>query len=309
MTDKTSQLAGLSHPDGPSPHFVGGSQGPVRLRQWELVEKVAEGRFAELYLARPVAKSPGLAASYAIKLLKPEWEGDWRTVAIFRREALAGREVSHPHLVSILAANTKAPPYYLVMPWLTGMNLATRLAHGSGMDAWESLWIARQVADALQALHAAGWMHGDVKPGNIFLSLEGHVTLLDLGFARRTDGREPLTDRAVSGTWQYMAPETFLPASGVDIRSDLYSLGAVWFEMLAGRPPFVGSSAAALSQQHREARPKGLEDVVSRLPSSAGRLLRQMLAKHPLRRPQTAREVIDCLIGAEIATLAHRFPA
>jgi serine/threonine-protein kinase len=148
-----------------------------------------------------------------------------------------------------------------------------------------------------------------VKPGNIFLSPEGHVTLLDLGFARRTDGKEPVTDRAVSGTWQYMAPETFLSASGVDIRSDLYSLGAVWFEMLAGRPPFVGSSAAALSQQHREARPRGLEDVVSRLPSSAGRLLRQMLSKHPLRRPQTAREVIDCLLGAEIATLAHRFTA
>lgn len=309
MTDNTPQLAATSHPDGTSPHFVGGRQGPAKLRQWELVEKVAESRFAEVYLARPVAKSQGLAASYAIKLLKPEWEGDPRTVAVFRREAWAGRKVSDPHLVSILAANTKTPPYYLVMPWLAGMNLSARLAGSPGLGVCESLWIARQVADALDALHQAGWMHGDVKPSNIFLSPEGHVTLLDLGFARRTDAKDQAADRTVSGTWHYMAPEAFLPALGVDARSDLYSLGAVWFETLAGRPPFVGSSAAELSQQHRMAHPTGLEDLVRRLPSGAGRLLQQMLAKHPLRRPQTAREVIDCLVGAEIATLSNRFAA
>jgi len=133
MTNQTSQLAGTSHLDMPSPHFEGAAQGPFRLGQWELVEKIAEGRFARLYLARPVAKSPGPAASYAIKLLKPEWEDDTRTVAVFRREALAGRKVSHPHLVSILAANTQAPPYFLVMPWLIGVDLATRIISNPSM--------------------------------------------------------------------------------------------------------------------------------------------------------------------------------
>jgi len=250
-----------------------------------------------------------VAAPYAIKVLKQEWEADAQAVAILRREALAGRTVSHPHLVSILSASTASPPYYVVMPWLTGMTLATRIAGGRMLAAPEAIWITRQVADALHALHEVGWMHGDVKPSNIFLSPGGHATLLDLGFARRTDGSEPAVERSVSGTWHYMAPEAFIPTLGVDVRSDLYSLGAVWFEMLVGRPPFTGSCAEELSQQHREARPAGLEDVVKCLPADAGMLLRQMLAKQPLRRPQTPEEVTRRLVATEIATLAHRFAA
>jgi serine/threonine-protein kinase len=189
------------------------------------------------------------------------------------------------------------------------MTLSARFAHGPELTGCEALWITRQVADALLALHEAGWMHGDVKPGNIFLSPEGHATLLDLGFARRTDGSDPAVEQCLSGTWHYMAPETFSRTLGVDIRSDLYSLGAVWFQMLAGRPPFQGSSAAELSRRHREDRPEGLAEVVKQLPADAGRLLREMLSKQPVRRPQTPQEVIERLVAAEIATLADRFAA
>jgi len=309
MTEKASHLDPALASEGMSPHFSQIVDPPFRLGQWELIERAAQGRFTEVYLARPVWSDPQVAASYAIKVLKPEWGADPRTLAILRREGLAGRMVSHPHLVSILSANTAESPYYVVMPWLTGTTLAARLTSGPRLAGCESLWITRQVADALQALHEAGWMHGDVKPSNIFLSPEGHATLLDLGFARRTNGADPAVERCLSGTWHYMAPETFSHALGADIRSDLYSLGAVWFEMLAGRPPFHGSSAAELSQQHREARPEGLEDVVRQLPADAGRLLRQMLAKQPVRRPQTPQEVIEHLVAAEIATLADRFAA
>jgi serine/threonine-protein kinase len=248
-----------------------------------------------------------VAAPYAIKILKRAWETDPRAVEMIRREALAGRSVSHPHLISVLSGGTGSAPYYVVMPWLTGTTLAARLAQRKVLEVPEAVWIIRQVADALGALHAAGWMHGDVKPSNIFLSPEGHATLLDLGFARRTDRPAGAVERCLAGTGHYMAPEGFIPALGVDIRSDLYSLGATMHEMLAGRPPFSGPSAAELARQHREARPLRLEEVVCRLPSDAGAMLRQMLAKEPLRRPQTPREVVLRLVPVEIATLAQRW--
>jgi serine/threonine-protein kinase len=286
--------------------FTGDLSIPSRLGQWELVAKAAGGKLAEIYLARPGGSNTPATALYAIKILKKEFETDPRAVQMFRREALAGRLVSHPHLISVLSAGTSSPPYYVVMPWLTGATLGNVLAQSRPLEVPDALWIARQAADALGALHAASWIHGDVKPSNIFISAEGHATLLDLGFARRTDRLEPALERCIAGTGHYMAPETLSPTLGTDIRSDLYSLGATLYEMLSGEPPFTGSSPAELARQHREARPARLEELAGRLPPDAGLLLRQMLAKQPLRRPQTPCEVADRLVRTEIATLADR---
>ena len=99
------------------------------------------------------------------------------------------------------------------------------------------------MAEALGALDAGGWMHGDVKPSNIFLSPQGHVTLLDLGFARRRGESGTAADRCVMGTGHYLAPECITAAAAADIRSDIYSLGAVLFQILAGRLPLEGDEA------------------------------------------------------------------
>ena len=118
-------------------------------------------------------------------MLRPRWKDDPRAIGLLQREALVGQTVSHPHLVPILAAHVLESPRLLVMPWLEGASLAVRLANGQQYGVPEALWIARQTAEALDALHQAGWMHGDVAPGNIHLSPTGHVTLLDFNFARR----------------------------------------------------------------------------------------------------------------------------
>ena len=120
------------------------------------------------------------------------------------------------------------------MPWLEGASLAARLADGQQFGVPEALWIARQTAEALDALHAAGWMHGDVTPGNIHVSPTGHVTLLDLNFARRSDEIGSAVDRPIMGTCSYLAPEYLTSALRPDIRSDIYSLGVVLFEMSFG---------------------------------------------------------------------------
>jgi serine/threonine-protein kinase len=278
---------------------------PERMGSWELVRWAGAGSLAEIYQARPVG-SPADPPAYAVKRLRPEWRQKPEAVALFRREAMVGRQVSHPHLVPILAAYTAQPPYYLVMPWLTGCTLADRLAACGGFDLPEVLWIARQVGEALEALWSAGWMHGDVKPGNIHLSAEGHVTLLDLGFARHQQETGSAVDRCVLGTVNYLAPETIVSALRCDIRSDIYSLGVMLFEMLAGRLPFTGPTLAELAAQHRQDRAPELRRLAPQLPAGVIRLVREMLCKEPLRRPQTPRELIERLAALEIATFSER---
>jgi len=279
---------------------------PQPVRQWELVELAAAGALTEVYRARPAGASPERPASYALKTLRPQCQDDPRAVAILRREAWVGRTVSHPHVISLLAAAVAEPPYYVVMPWLSGNSLAVHLAGGKGLDPAVAFWIARQVAEGLGALREAGWIHGDVKPSNIFVAPEGHVTLLDLGFARRIADRGSPDQRCVAGTCNYIAPERIAPGHPIDVPSDIYSLGVVLFEMLSGRLPFEGQDAAEVARKHREARVPELARLVPGLPAEACTLVRAMLAKEPLRRPQDPQEPIDRLARLEIATFARR---
>ena len=265
----------------------------------------AAGSLAAIYRARPTGATDRPAA-YALKMLHARWRNDARAAQFLAREAEVGRSVSHPHVVPVLAAHVSRAPRYVVMPWLEGATLQSHLAGGRQFDPPEALWFARQAAEGLDALHRADWMHGDIKPGNLFLSPEGHVTLLDLGFARRPDETGSAVDRCVLGTCNYLAPEWITSTLRADIRSDIYSLGAVLFEMLSGRAPFAGQDLAEVATQHRQARPPDLQRLVPYLPHEVAQLVRQMLAKDPLRRPQTPRELAERLADLEIATFSER---
>jgi len=282
------------------------TQLPRRIGDWELLELAGGGTLTEVYRARPAEAGGDQPAPYAVKVLRPEWQQDPRATDVLRREALVGRTVGHPHLVAILAAHTAQPPYLLVMPWLAGQTLLQWLTGHGPRELPVMLWIARQVAEALDALDAAGWMHADVKPSNVFLSPEGHVTLLDLGFARRADEIGSAVDRCVVGTGNYIAPEMITSALRPDIRSDVYSLGVVLFEMLSGRLPYEGKDLAELATQHKQARPPDLRRLVPHLPKGVIRLIQEMLAKEPLRRPQSPAELIERLVELEIGSFAER---
>jgi len=281
---------------------------PCRIKEWELVELVAEGTLARIFRARAAGSPADRPAPYALKILRPEWEDDPRAVGLLRREAWVGRTVMHPHLVSVLSCSVSRPPHFVVMPWLSGLTLEVHLASGRRLDLPVALWTARQVAEALDALSAAGWMQGDVKPSNVLISPHGHVTLLDLSFARRTPETNSVVDRCVMGTFNYLAPEMISSALRADIRSDIYSLGAMLFEMLSGRLPYEGADLAELATQHKQAPAPDLRRLVPHLPNGVVHLVRQMLAKQPLRRPHTPRELVERLVRLEIETFAERAP-
>jgi serine/threonine-protein kinase len=268
---------------------------------WQTGRILNEGPLADVLEARP-AGADDAPWTYVVKRLHTHWQDEPRALEMLSREAFVGSQVRNCHLVTVLDAQLLEPPYYIVQPRLVGTPVSKLIAAGR-MDVAESLWVARQVAEALDAMHRQGWIHGDVKPQNILVGPEGHATLIDLGFARRVGETGSAADRWVAGTWNYIAPETISSAGGCDPRSDLYSLGATLYEMLAGRPPFAGQSLAEVAAAHRQTTPRPLDELVPDLPPQAVSLVHQLLAKHPLRRPACATGVVRRLVALEIATL------
>jgi eukaryotic-like serine/threonine-protein kinase len=278
---------------------------------WELVEQIGEGRWARVYAAR----LPGAAAAdYALKMLKPFHDGaeSQRTqgLAMLRREALVGSAVSHPHLAPVLTWQPRNAPF-IIMPRIEGCTLRTCLQHrrreygcllGAAKFLPQSVWVARQIAAALSALHSALWLHGDVKPENVLVSSQGHATLIDLGLARKLGSRECQGGDVLAGTPAYVSPESFLPAVSLNGGSDIYSLGALLYELLTGQPLFEEADPAKIALRHLREIPADVRNAALDVPPSLARLVMRMLAKDPLRRP-AADEVVRQLTRLEIELL------
>jgi serine/threonine-protein kinase len=258
------------------------------------------------------------------------------------REARVASEVRHPHLITILESQLAHNPPFLVMPWLEGASLEayvrlssltlpidTYVGHSSltspqdqagkpdvrqsqagkpdvqtMLDPPVVLWIARQTAEALAALDGAGWRHGDIKPSNIFLSPQRHVTVLDLGFARHRDERD--TARVLSGSGHYLAPEHATAGGRPDIRSDIYSLGVVLYQLLAGHVPLDGATLEELIARHKQTAPLPLRRAAPHVSPGVASLVQRMLAKDPLRRPQSPGELLAELVRLEIESFSER---
>jgi eukaryotic-like serine/threonine-protein kinase len=272
---------------------------------WFLVRRAGTGQWASVYRARPATAPAEQPAAYAVKLPHAACQLDPAAIAMLAREAAVCSQVSHPHLIAILESQLKRAPHFLVMPWLEGATLQAYIAARRLFDPPAVLWIARQTAEALSALHGSGWMHGDIKPSNIFLSPGGHVTLLDLGFSRHRDEREE-RPHAITGTGHYLAPENVGTVYRPDIRSDIYSLGVVLYQLLAGALPLQGETFEQVVAAHRQTAPVNLRRIAPHVPTGVTELVHRMLAKEPLRRPQSPAELVSELVRLEIETFSER---
>ena len=274
---------------------------------WTVVELLGEGAWSRVYRARPRDRSPCAPSDYAIKVarLSQETATSWR---LLRREAQVGQAVSHPHLACILAAHLKRPPYYLVMPFVEGVSLQATLAAVKQLPAPQALWIVRQTAEALHALHEQGWLHCDIKPSNILVSPDGYTTLLDLSLAAPLAETQAGGEMPLTGTLAYAAPEVFGTVIHRSPASDAYSLGVTLYQMLTGVLPFPATSAAELAQSHLCEPPPDPRRHNPRLTTRLTRLLWKLLAKQPELRP-TGGELVSVLANLEIDTFTERFAA
>jgi serine/threonine protein kinase len=263
---------------------------------YELLKRLGGGPLTWVYSARDcVTEMP-----CAVKVIREDWEDRSTAIKLLQREARAGLSVHHRHLVRVLEAHVTRPPHYLVMELLPGESLRRRLKREQRIDLGSSLWIVRQTAEALVALHHAGFVHGDVKPDNIRLVDDGTATLIDLGFAHRPGENVHFFDKGyILGTVNYLSPELCQPQPTEDTSTDVFSLGVTLFEILAGKLPYPTGTLEAVFFQRCHLGPECIGGAAEDLPPALVNLVGRMLSREPADRPK-ASAVVQQLMALEM---------
>ena len=287
-------------PSGPRPSsfpFLAPAQSPDevgRLGGFRLLRLLGEGGMGIVF----EAEDSRLGRRVAVKVMKPDAARNEEGRRRFLRKARAAAAVEHDHVVPIHHVDEDGGTPYLVMPLLRGESLDARLRKRPRLPAAEAVRIAREAAEGLEAAHAAGLVHRDVKPSNLWLEETPHgerVKVLDFGLARPMEVEEELTGYgAFLGTAGYTSPEQ-ARGEALDGRADLFSLGCVLYRMLTGQPPFQGKTLSAVVRQVETHNPPSPHEMDSSVPAELSDLTMRLLSKAPSGRPASAREAAEAL--------------
>jgi len=292
-----------------SPRHTAGDAAPVARPAsvpsgYDIVAHAGQGTFCDIWQAR----DRRTGESCALKCLRTEWQDHRTARKLLENEAEIGRSVSSPHVVRVIDAYLKVPPRCVVLERLSGRSLEAELTARGPLPCNDALWIVRQCAQGLLDLHHAGFAHGDVKPANIFLCDDGAAKLIDLGFARalRVPGDDrTLDDRGcLTGTPEYMAPESLSPALRDGASKDIYGLGVTFYRLLSGRLPFHGNDAGDILRQQQRSLPPPLRTIAPHIPREIADLAERLLSKQPFRRASGLAGLIRELVLHEIGTIA-----
>jgi eukaryotic-like serine/threonine-protein kinase len=260
--------------------------------RYAIDREIGRGAAAVVFQAEDVKHRRAVA----IKVLRPEVAAEIG-VDRFVREIETVARLAHPHILPLFDSGEADGLPYFVMPFVPGESLRERIVREQQLPAEDAMEIARDVASALGYAHSHGIVHRDIKPGNILLS-GGHAVVADFGVARAISAAiEGDAERPgeMFGTPLYMSPEQLTGSSRLDGRSDLYSLGCVLYEMLAGHPPFGGTSAEELRAQHLLDQPASLASLGRDVPPELDETIRRLLAKVPADRFATGQQLADGL--------------
>lgn len=282
--------------------------------RYEVGKLIGRGGMAQVHIGYDTR----LSRTVAIKALRSDHATDPTFIARFRREAQSAAALNHPSIVAVYdtgeetvttstGQETAIP--YIVMEYVNGRTVSQLLKNGDALPIDEAIQVVVGVLSALEYSHREGIIHRDIKPGNIMLTSEGKVKVMDFGIARAiADSAATMTlTNSVVGTAQYLSPEQ---ARGevVDSRSDLYSTGCLLYELLTGQPPFRGDSAVAVAYQHVSEAPKPPKTLASDIPDSLDRVVMKSLAKRREDRYQSAadmrRELLASSRGQQVAAPA-----
>jgi tetratricopeptide (TPR) repeat protein len=274
--------------------------------RYEIVRFLGEGSNKQVFLAQDTKLGREIAIAFVHRAAASA-----ETLTRVRREVQAmARLGDHPNVVTVYDVGEEGGRTYIISQYVEGGSLAQRLRRlpGRRMPTDDALAVAVQVASALAHAHEHGIVHRDLKPGNVFLTTQGTALLGDFGMAVKSSDLRVTMDHAFVGTAHYMAPEQ-ARGKPVDVRSDLYSFGAMLFEMTCGRPPFTGEDPIAVVAQHAHSPRPNATEIEPAVPPELAELIEQLMAVQPADRPRAATEVHARLValapGAAAAVAAR----
>ncbi|CAB4728071.1 unannotated protein [freshwater metagenome] len=275
--------------------------------RYEIGQMIGTGGMADVY----IGEDQRLSRKVAVKVLRSDLARDPSFLARFRKEALAAAGLNHPGIVAVYDSGEEGQNSYIVMELVNGHTLREELQNPVALTVDRSLEIIEGVLDALSYSHTNGIIHRDIKPGNIMLTDAGDVKVMDFGIARAMDdiGATMTSTWNVVGTAQYLSPEQ-ATGEAADLRSDIYSVGCLLYELVTGRPPFTGDTPVAIAYQHVSADFPAASVVNPNLDENIDKIITVALAKNPNDRYQSAdlmlADIRRAMKGQNVTTKIRR---
>jgi len=268
--------------------------GSVFAGRYQIIEELGKGGMGKVY--RAIDKK--LNEQVALKLIKPEISSSKKTIERFHNELKLARKISHRNVGRMFHLGDEQGTHYITMEYVPGEDLRSMIRMSGQLGIGTAISIAKQICAGLSEAHSLGIIHRDLKPSNIMIDKKGQARIMDFGIARSLKAKGITGAGVIIGTPQYMSPEQ-VEAKEIDLRSDIYSLGIILYEMLTGRVPFEGDTALAIGIKHKTeipAEPKGFNP---RIPDNLSQLILKCLAKEKEKRYQSAGEVSSELAQIE----------
>jgi serine/threonine-protein kinase len=275
--------------------------------RYEIGEMIGTGGMADVY----IGEDRRLSRKVAVKVLRSDLARDPSFVARFRKEALAAAGLNHPGIVAVYDSGEEGANSYIVMELVNGHTLREEIAKLTPLTIDRSLEIIEGVLSALSYSHSNGIIHRDIKPGNIMLTDSGDVKVMDFGIARAMDdiGATMTSTWNVVGTAQYLSPEQ-ATGEAADLRSDIYSVGCLLYELVSGQPPFTGDTPVAIAYQHVSSDFPLPSAINPNLDSNIDKIITVALAKNPEDRYQSAdlmlADIRRAMRGQDVTTKIRR---
>ena len=257
--------------------------GNVLAGRYRLIELLGQGSMAKIYRAR----DGQLERDVAVKVLRPEYGQDPDFGSRFRQEAQAAASLNHPSIVSVYDYGTEAAGPFIVMELVDGEDLASIIRRSGALTPRRAARLAAETARAISVAHANGFVHRDVKPGNILVTNDGRVKVADFGIARAVAEAQLTLPGTTLGSVHYFSPEQ-ARGEQATAASDIYSLGIVLYELLTGRRPWEGDSAAAVAMARLTGPVPILSSVRAGIPPTLEAIVRKALAQDPAERFATS---------------------
>ena len=261
--------------------------------RYEIIRSIGEGGMANVYLGYDTI----LDRNVAIKVLRGDLSNDEKFVRRFQREALSASSLAHPNIVEMYDVGEDDGTYYIVMEYVEGKTLKQLLKKRGTLTLSEAIDIMSQLTDGMAHAHDSYIIHRDLKPQNIMIKDDGQIKITDFGIAMALNATQLTQTNSVMGSVHYLPPEQ-ASGKGCTIKSDIYSMGIIFYELLSGSLPFRGDNAVEIALKHMREPLPSLREEHPEIPQSIENIIRKATAKNPKNRYETAREMHEDLLTA-----------